>query len=483
MSQIKFGTDGWRDLVAGAFTFDNVRKVAQAIADYINHHQLGRRGVVVGYDNRFLGDRFAEAVAEVLLGNEIGVYLLPQGTPTPVTAYMIKHLQAAGAIMLTASHNPPEYNGIKFIPEYAGPALPAITDEIERYLKARTHDSTDMAAGVYNAPVCRLALEKGRELGKLQDIQPKEAYLEHLSTVVNVEGIRKGSLKVVVDAMYGCGTGYLEEFLFSAGCELRLLHCCRDPLFGGIVPEPMGKWLTELRDVVLEDGADLGLAMDGDADRFGVIDRDGNYISANQVLYLLLNYLLHSREYRGPVARTVATTHMLDRIAARYDLAVEETAVGFKYIGQAILERGALLGGEESGGLSIHGHIPEKDGILAAALVAEMVAVTGKNPGQLIAEAAAEYGLLVSERIDLYSTPEEKQRILEMLAGFTPEAVGGFRVVDRITHDGIKLLLEDGNWLLIRASGTEPMFRLYVEANDTESMRRIQQSTRELLKL
>ncbi len=483
MSQIKFGTDGWRDLVADAFTFDNVRKVAQAIADYVNHHQLGSRGVVVGYDNRFLGERFAAAVAEVLLGNEIPVYMLPQGTPTPVTAFMIKHLQTAGAVMLTASHNPPEYNGIKFIPEYAGPALPAITDEIERYLNERTHDTAEIVAGVYNAPVCRMSLEKGRQLGKLQEIEPKAAYLEHLRSVVDVEGIRKGSLKVVIDTMYGCGMGYLEDFLRTAGCQVQVLHCCRDPLFGGIVPEPMGKWLTELRDEVLKNQANLGLAMDGDADRFGVIDREGNYLSANQVLYLLLNYLLHTREYRGPIARTVATTHMLDRIAARYGLAVEETAVGFKYIGQAILERGAMLGGEESGGLSIHGHIPEKDGILAAALMAEMVAVTGKDPRQLIEETAAEFGMLVNERIDLHSTPEEKQRVLEMLTKFTPEAVGGFKVVDRITHDGIKLLLEGGNWLLIRASGTEPMFRLYVEAGDVESMRRIQEGARELLEL
>lgn len=483
MSQIKFGTDGWRAVIADTFTFDNVRIVTQAIADYVNHHGIGSLGVVVGYDNRFLGDRFAEAVAEVLMGNEIAVYLLPQGTPTPVTAFMIQHLQAAGAVMLTASHNPPEYNGIKFIPQYAGPALPAITDEIERYLQESTGACTEAAAGEISASVRRLSLEKGRQQGRLQEIQPMRDYLAHLQSVVNVEGIRSGSLKVVIDAMYGCGIGYLEEFLRSAGCQVEVIHCCRDPLFGGIVPEPMGKWLTDLKTTVQEGKADLGLAMDGDADRFGVVDREGNYLSANQVLYMILNYLLQTRDYRGPVARTVATTHMLDRIARRYGLEVEETAVGFKYIGQAILERGALLGGEESGGLSIHGHIPEKDGILATALMAEMVAISGKDPSQLIREVAEEYGSLVNERIDLHSTPEEKQRVLGLLPNFFPASIGGFKVLDRITHDGVKMLLEGDNWLLIRASGTEPMFRLYVEAKDVESMQRIQEDARKLLGL
>ncbi|MGI6649779.1 MAG: phosphoglucomutase/phosphomannomutase family protein [Bacillota bacterium] len=491
MSQIKFGTDGWRAIVADTFTFENVRRVTQAIADYVNHQQIGHRGIVVGYDYRFLGNRFAEAVTEVLMGNGISVFLLPQGTPTPVTAFIIQHRQAAGAVMLTASHNPPEYNGIKFIPEYAGPALPAITDEIERFLLKVLQEDPEPAGGkadfvpakAGSTRVKHLPLAKGRQLGLLQEVQPEEAYLTHLQSVVDVEGIRHHPLKVVIDPMFGCGIGYLEKFLLGAGCQVETIHSYRDPLFGGIVPEPMGKWLTELQSRVQETGADLGLAMDGDADRFGIVDRQGNYVSANQVLYLLFYHLLHTRQYRGPVARTVATTHMLDRIARKYGLAVEETAVGFKYIGQALLERGALLGGEESGGLSIHGHIPEKDGILAAALMAELVATGGKDPNQLSQEIAAEYGLLVSERIDIHSTQEEKERILGILQSFHPAYLADFKVIERITHDGVKLLLERDNWLLIRASGTEPLFRLYVEAEDWESLKRIQQAAIKLLGL
>ncbi|NLK52187.1 MAG: phosphoglucomutase/phosphomannomutase family protein [Syntrophomonadaceae bacterium] len=503
MSQIKFGTDGWRAIVADTFTFANVQRVTQAIANYVNQHDLGSKGVVVGYDNRFLADRFAATVTEVLLGNQIPVYLLPGGTPTPVTAFMIQHYQAAGAVMLTASHNPPEYNGIKFIPEYAGPALPALTDEIESYLhkilaetesKGVTRSKPEGGSGEAGEAgpalegkishrVRSLPLEKGRQAGNLKEVEPKAAYLEQLQSVVDVAGIRRRPLKVVVDPMYGCGIGYLDEFLRVLGCQVEAIHTHRDPLFGGIVPEPMGKWLADLQEAVIRSNADLGLATDGDADRFGVVDRKGRYISANQVLYLLLHYLLQTRKYRGPVARTVATTHMLDRIARRYSLEVEETAVGFKFIGQSLLERGALLGGEESGGLSIHGHVPEKDGILAAALVTEMVAVSGQDPVQLMETVAAQYGELISERIDIHTSLKDKQRILETLKDFYPAAVAGFPVIKRIAHDGVKLQLEGDNWLLIRASGTEPLFRLYVEAGNEKSMRSIQADARRLLGL
>lgn len=477
LGKIKFGTDGWRAIVADTFTFENVRSVSQAIASYVKQIGIGLKGLVVGYDNRFLAERFAEIVSEVLMGNDIPVYFLPGGTPTPVTAFMIKHLQTAGAVMLTASHNPPEYNGIKFIPEYAGPALPEVTDKIEEHLVILQNKSLEEKKDTIKS----MPFEKGHTIGLLKKIEPRDSYLKHLESVVDVEGIRNRLLRIVVDPMYGCGIGYLEEFLRSAGCQVKTIHSRRDPLFGGIVPEPMGKWLSELKQAVIDFQADLGLAMDGDADRFGVVDQDGNYLLANQVLYLLLNHLLHTRKYRGPVARTVATTHMLDRMARRYGLAVEETPVGFKYIGQSLLERGALLGGEESGGLSVYGHIPEKDGILAAALMAEVVAVSGKTPGQLMQEVQTEFGYLISERLDIHCTSEEKTKVLEKLQDFNPAFIGEYKVVDRITLDGVKLLLENDNWLLIRPSGTEPLFRLYVEAGNIESMKKIQNEVRNLL--
>lgn len=544
MARIKFGTDGWRAVMAETFTFDNVRVVARAIARYVRHHGLAGRGIVIGYDTRFLSDKFAQAVAEVMVSEGIPVFLTASFCPTPVTAFAVIARRAAGAVMITASHNPPEYNGIKFIPEYGGPALPDVTDEIERYINELLAQEKEglpgpaaalvpgagagqgsavkmgeaLAAGEVPAPGAAAggvpaavvgegaAGEAPRGTGGVEiaggtegtatggrdeagsasatggvgitRIDPREEYLAHLAKVIDVEGIRRRPLKVVVDSMYGCGMGYLEEFLMRAGCEVEMLHNHRDPLFGGIVPEPMGRWLKDLQEAVVQRGADLGLALDGDADRFGIVDRQGRYFTANEALYLYLEHLLRTRAHRGPVARTVATTHMLDRIAAAHGLAVEETAVGFKYIGQSLRERGAILGGEESGGMSMHGHIPEKDGILGAALMVELVAVEGRDPGELEEEIQRKYGPLVSERLDLHTTAAEKERIAARLKEFAPQEVAGFRVVGRNTVDGVKILLEGGRWALIRPSGTEPLFRLYVEAESYEVLRRIQDEVR-----
>lgn len=474
MSGIKFGTDGWRAIIAREFTFANVALVAQAIAQYLHEHRLAAKGIVVGYDNRFLSDKFAETVAEVMAGNQIPVWLTVKATPTPVTAYTIKWKDAAGAVMLTASHNPPEYNGIKFIPDYAGPALPHITDEIEHFLQQLTGDGQ----------VKQLPLEKAKEAGLIQDVEPFQVYLDHLASLIHVADIRRHPLKVVVDPLYGAGIGYLEHFLREAGCQVEVMHNYRDCLFGGSVPEPTGKILGELRDKVQREGADLGIALDGDADRFGIIDRNGDYISPNQVIYLALYHLLETRGKLGPaVARTVATTHMVDRIAARYGLTVEETPVGFKYIGQSLLERGSLLGGEESGGISIHGHVPEKDGILAASLVVEMVARWGMSLTELMEELSHEYGRLVSERLDIHCRPADKARVLQALHEFALAEVAGLKVRQKVTVDGTKVLLEGDNWFLVRPSGTEPLFRIYVEAINEEKLRQIQQEVREYLGL
>jgi len=481
MSEIKFGTDGWRAIMAEEFTFGNVRMVAQAIARYLNHHGLGPRGVVLGYDTRFLSEDFARAVAEVLMGNQIPALYIGTCSPTPVTAYVTTIYQAAGAVMLTASHNPPQYNGIKFIPDYGGPAMPEITDEIERYLQeiVAVAEAPDRCEN----PVSCLPFEEGIRRNLLQFIDPRDEYLKHLEAIIDLAAIRLRPLRVVVDPMYGCGMGYLERLLRDAGCEVFVIHGHRDPMFGGLMPEPGGRWLQELQEAVMEHEADLGLATDGDADRFGIVDRTGQFYNANQALYMLLDHLLRSRPYRGPVARTVATTHMLDRIAARFGLPVEETAVGFKYIGESLRKRGAILGGEESGGMSMHGHIPEKDGILACALFAEMVAVRGQDPAAIEAEILVEYGTLHSERLDLHTTPADKERIARILTDFNPREIAGYPVREKRTVDGLKLLLEGDRWVLIRASGTEPMFRLYVEAPTAEEVAAIQQEVRKMLHL
>jgi alpha-D-glucose phosphate-specific phosphoglucomutase len=473
MSQIKFGTDGWRAVMAREFTFDNVRIVAQAIADFVTARRATGRGMVIGYDNRFLSEHFARAVAEVLVGNDIAVLMPEKALPTPVTAYSIKMTKTAGAVMITASHNPPEYNGIKFIPEYAGPALPEITDEIEANVRR-----LEEGAEIKETP-----LAEAEKKGLVTPIDPFRPYLEHLGTLVDLEAVRRSRLKVVVDPLFGAGVGYLERVLEEAGCEVQVIHGHRDPLFGGDLPEPSDRVLGELKEKVRTQKAHLGLALDGDADRFGVIDGNGEFINANQVLSLLFHHLLERRGLRGPVARSVATTHMLDRIAGWYGVGVEETPVGFKYIGQSLLERGSVLGGEESGGLSIKGHVPEKDGILAAALVAEMVATWGSSLTEALSELETQFGRIANERMDIHCTPKDKERVLGMFPIWRPNQLGGLNVVDKITVDGCKFLLSDGSWALLRPSGTEPLFRLYVETFDRENLRRIQGEVRGCLGL
>lgn len=465
MSKIKFGTDGWRAIMSDEFTFENVKIVAQAIANYVNNNNLTERGIVIGFDNRFQSEKFAAAVARVLNGNGIKIYMTNRATPTPVTAFAVKANNAGGAVMLTASHNPPEYNGMKFIPEYAGPALPHITNEIE----AEVHNV------IKSGEVKEMNFNAARDKGLIQDIEPFHEYIQHFKGLVDVDAISNSKLKIIIDPMFGAGINYLDTILRDANCEVQVIHGYRDPLFGGALPEPSAKVLVELKDKVLKEGAQLGLAMDGDADRFGIIDYDGTYITPNQVLYLLLNHLIKKRGWKGTVARSVATTHMLDKIADQYGLDIDETPVGFKYIGESMMKKGSILGGEESGGLSIKGHIPEKDGILAAALMAEIVAVNGKSLGEVMKDLEKEIGMLVSERLDIHCEEQgEFQVCLGEVRVYNPQSLAGKKVVNRLEIDGLKLILEDGSWVLIRPSGTEPLFRIYVEAVNWETLKEIQ---------
>lgn len=461
---IKFGTDGWRAVIAEEFTFANVEVVAQSIARYVQGEARQDQGVVVGYDNRFLSPQFAQRVGEVLTGNGLPVYFIQGPCPTPVTAYAIVARKAAGAVMVTASHNPPEYNGIKFIPYYAGPALPDITQKIEELLKQVQAEGR----------VAKISRAEAQKRGLWREIDPKGDYLHHLSRLIDLEAVKQAGLKVVLDPMYGAGLGYLEELLAGI-CSYSAIHNYRDPLFGGALPEPTGDNLQELSREVLRTGSDLGLALDGDADRFGIIDADGSYLSPNQILTLCYYHLLKNKGLEGPVARTLATTHQLDRLAQSFGQGVEETPVGFKYIGRMLRERGCILGGEESGGLSIAGHIPEKDGILAAALVLELRAMGGKPLKALLAEVEEQWGKVYSERLDVRTGEEIKERVLAQLGDYFPSKLAGIPVMGRLTVDGVKLILADESWVLIRPSGTEPLFRIYVEAKDPKALRRVQQ--------
>jgi phosphomannomutase len=501
MSAIRFGTDGWRAIIADDFTFANVRLVAQAIAQYVEGTGLAGRGLVIGYDNRFQSEHFAAAVAEVLAGNGIASWLTGAAAPTPAVAYTVKELGTAGAVMITAGHNLPEYNGIKLFTERAGSMVPEVTGIIETHFNRLS-----------DADVKTMSFGAANECGLVRQFDPKPAYLAHLHNILKYSNVCRGQLRVVIDPMWGSGMGYLEDLLGEGCSKIDSIHGYRDVLCGGWesgAPVQPGLWLSasglckagmeggetgpksaecmieaglaDLKRTVIQEQADLGLALDGDGGRFGVIDRDGSYISPNEIIYMLLHYLTEYRNWRGAVTRTVATTHMIDRIAADYGLPVVETPVGFKHIGQSLIKHRSILGSEESGGLSIQGHIPEKDGVLALALVVEMVSFRGMSLREYQEEIQQQHGRLVNGRLDLPCSQDDLEAGLERLKQWAPQDLDGQAVLERNTKDGIKLILENGSWVLVRASGTESKFRIYAEAPDLESLQNLQLCARQSL--
>ena len=461
MTEIKFGTSGWRGIMAEDFTFANARLVCQGIADYLHREKLSHRGVVIGYDTRFQSEAFAATAAEVMAGNGILSYCSTRDCPTPVVSYAIRAGNHAGGINITASHNPSEYNGIKFSPDTGGPAPSPVTNAIEAIIRGLTAES-----------VKTMPLAQAREQGRVKDLNPEAAYFQHLKTMVDLDVLKRAGLKVVVDVLYGTGQGYLDTFLQEAGVEVELLHGYRDPLFGGHRPEPSGEFLTELAGRIRIAGAHLGLAVDADADRFGVMDGAGDYRDANTILGLLFDYLIETRGWEGGVARSVATTHLLDRIAAHYHRPVYVTPVGFKFLGQYITNDQVVMVGEESEGFSMKRHLPEKDGILAGILVAEMVARQGKTLPQLIEALFAKVGPVYNRRLNLSLTPAVKERLLERLQT-PPASFAGLAVTEHITLDGHKYVLADGSWVCFRPSGTEPVVRFYFEAGSLPALEKL----------
>ena len=458
-NKIKFGTDGWRGIIADDFTFSNVCKVTRAIASYLENAYSKDRPVLVAYDTRFLADQFAQTAAEVLADAGWTVKIVDRDCPTPVIAYNAKLLNSAGALMFTASHNPAPYCGIKYIPDYAGPATPEITDTIVANIESATDEPPS-----------------GNNANKISTFDPKPDYLQFIYTLLDVERIKSAGLKVKYDALYSTSRGYLDTVLDRCGCDTESFHTYRDVLFGGGMPEPKGEELIGLVEAVKKDGADLGLATDGDSDRFGIVDEQGNVLTPNTVLLLLARHLVKNKGKTGAIVRTVATTHLLDNLAAKYGLEIYETAVGFKYIGEKMRETQVLIGGEESGGLSIIGHIPEKDGILADMLVAEAIAYEGKPLSQLVEEVIAEAdGPLYNKRLDLHLEDAHKAAVIDDFTKNPPAEVAGIKVKEVGRKDGIKLYLEEGSWILLRPSGTEPLMRVYLETNTPEKMTQIVQ--------
>ena len=457
---IKFGTSGWRAVLCDAFTFDNVRVVVQAIAEHLKAGGLDERGLLVGYDTRFMGRRFAQVACEVLAGNGLRVYLASRDVPTPVISFDILRHGRDGAINFTASHNPPEYNGVKFSPAWGGPALPETTRDIE----ARANRL--MASGRY----ARLPFEEARARGLVRDHDPRPDYLARIRELVDFDTIRSAGLSVAVDPLFGTARQYLDHLLEEAGCQVRAIHARPDPLFGGRPPEPSRPNIPELVAMVRDEpGLALGLATDGDADRFGVVDRGGAFVEPNYFLALVFDYLVRERGFEGGVARSVATTHLLDAVARDLGRPVHETPVGFKFIGDLIRRGDVALGGEESAGLSVRGHVPEKDGILACCLAAEMVARRGRPLTEQLEELYARVGRFYTRRVNLRLAPAQEAAFEEKVSR-PPRTFAGRRVVDTVTIDGHKLLLEGGCWVLVRKSGTEPVVRLYVEAHDEATL-------------
>jgi phosphoglucomutase len=455
---IKFGTSGWRGIIGEDFTFENVRVATQGIANYLKKSGQKGSGMVVAYDTRFLSEKFAAEAAKILAFNGIQAYLCTRDVPTPTVSFETVRRKAMGAINFTASHNPPEYNGLKFSTSNGAPALPEVTKQIEReiHLVAEKHD--------------RLDVYEKAEL--IEEIDPKDRYLTELRQKIDIEAIRKSGLRIAIDSLYGTSRDYLDYFLLEAGVEVKIIHNFRDPYFGGFSPECSQKNLGELRKIISQEKFDLGLATDGDADRFGIIDDRDRFVSPNIILALLSIYLKRFRNIPGGLARSVATTHLIDAIARKLDIPFYETPVGFKYIGELIIEGKIAMGGEESAGMSMYKHLPEKDGILACLLVAEMVARTGKTLPELTEEMYEEFGTYYSKRSDMKLTPQLKETLARKLAN-PPAQLDGLRVKDVNTTDGVKLIFDDQTWLLFRLSGTEPVARIYAEACSPKDLKNL----------
>lgn len=463
---IRFGTDGWRDVIADNFTFERVRVVSAAVARYLHSSGLASKGVAVGYDGRFLSPRFARAVAEVLAGAGIRVLLAGRETPTPALAAAVVDRGLGGGVMVTASHNPPEFNGLKFKPPYGGSATEAITGPIEQFANLILQSGEAVSV---------VPFESARRQGLVEVFDPIEPYLRRILRLVDTDAIARAGLSVVADPMHGAARGVLARALREAGCErVGAIREEANPGFGGVNPEPIEANLGALQAFVRSgSGWQAGFAVDGDADRIGMVDERGRFVNAHQILSLLLMHLVEGRGQRGEVVKTVSTTSMVDRLASRYQLPLFETPVGFKYVCARMLEGDVLIGGEESGGIGVRGHIPERDGTLAALLVAELLAKSGLRVSELLEELTRRVGPHVYGRLDLHVEEGRPEELSAWLSSSVPGRVAGVPVVETKRVDGLKVLLEDGSWLMVRVSGTEALVRVYAEAADSGRVQKL----------
>ena len=449
MEKIKFGTDGWRGLIGEDFTFANVRRVAAATAQYVRKNSSARSGLIVGYDTRFLSPEAAQAAAEEVAAAGIPAFLAEQATPTPAISYAVVARRASGAIVITASHNPYCWNGVKFKAPYGGSASPAIMKRVEACL-SKASKTGARGRRAKDAPI-----EKVDLLGP---------YLEKLKTLVHLDRIRASGLRFVIDPMYGAGRGCLARLFDEARITYREIHGEHNPLFPGLNPEPIEPHIAGLRQAVLETKYDAGFATDGDADRIGAIDRDGTFVDSHKIFSILLRHLAEDLGMRGEVVRTFSTTQMIDKLARKYKLPLHVTPIGFKYICDLMLKRDVLIGGEESGGIATKGHLPERDGILNSLLLAQVMAAKNRSLGDLIAELSQEFGPHEYGRVDLEIERETAHRIVRHVAKGKIKSVAGLKVTATQDLDGAKMFFGEDAWLLVRASGTENLLRVYAEA-------------------
>ena len=467
---IHFGTDGWRAVISDTFTFDNLRLVAQAIADAIRSdswnngmqfsHAIDPNKMVVGFDTRFLSDRYATEVARVLAANGYTVYLAQADAPTPVISHAVRNLGAAGGVMITASHNAPRYNGVKLKAAYGGSASSEQSRRVEVYL----NDNENRGRGPN-----LMDYDLARKQGLIQRFNPIPDYYQHLRHLINFDLIAETPQRLVVDSMYGSGRGVIKGILQGTGCEVQEIRGEMNPGFGGVHPEPIAQHLSALAGAVSTHMGNFGLALDGDADRIGAMDERCNFVDPHKIMALAMRYLIETRGCSGPVVRTVSTTRMIDRLAKKYNVPVYETPVGFNHIADYMLKEDVLIGGEESGGISFCGHIPEGDGVLMGLLIVEMVASAGTTLFEIVEDLLAEVGPAFYRRSDMrLSRPVAKQTMTEYMLNNAPNEIGGETIASISTLDGIKYLMADDSWLLIRPSGTEPVLRVYAEGRTSQ---------------
>jgi alpha-D-glucose phosphate-specific phosphoglucomutase len=470
---IHFGTDGWRAVISDTFTFANLRQVTQAIADAIASDQWNNgtvvhvtpdpKKLVVGFDTRFLSDRFAAEVARVLAANGFTVYIATSDAPTPVISYAVRNLNAMGGVMITASHNAPRYNGVKLKSAYGGSALPEQCRRVEVYL----NDNENQGRGPN-----LMDYDQAIKSKLIQRFNPIPSYNDHLRTLIDFDKIAERPQRIVVDSMYGAGRGVIKGVLQGTGCEVSEIRGEMNPGFGGVHPEPIARFLSPLAGAIGTHLGDFGLATDGDADRIGAMDERGNFVDPHKIMALSLEYLHLKRGWTGSVVRTVSTTRMIDRLCNQYGLKLHETPVGFNHIADIMMQEDVLIGGEESGGISFKGHIPEGDGILMGLLLLEIVSASGGTLFELVEDLLKRVGPAFYERTDLrLKRPVSKEQMTKQLINGVPATIGGETVKEVASLDGVKYIMADDSWLLIRPSGTEPVLRVYAEGRSQDMVK------------